>query len=290
MGDAAAGAATNLGAGGGESGGAAAGASGTGGATGGCGPGSELTPEEWAACLAPFSGPHEVSPIGCDDTPIGREYVIVPTISCGLAPDSTMQTPRRLCGVEPGCTRNADCFSRPHGRCVGAAYAFCEYPAFVPGPCESDADCVQFPGAKCAPSVGTPEQLCSPTGDCALSGRICFVPEEHCYVDSDCTVSPGGMCRKVISSNRCEYDDCLMDSDCGPSERCGCHTCVPSTCSSDEDCGSGNSCVLGAGCFLPNGYHCTSSADTCSSGDECPGSPCEYQSDHWACGARCPID
>jgi len=118
----------------------------------------------------------------------------------------------------------------------------------------------------------------------------CYYPEVPCASDRDCVEAPGGVCRKVIMYARCEYYSCRVDADCEGTNRCGCHACVPSSCT-EASCDPGQTCRLEYGCYSSvAGYHCSTPHDECASSGDCIGAPCEYVVDHFECRKkRCPI-
>jgi hypothetical protein len=182
--------------------------------------------------------------------------------------------------------------TRLHGADVRASQsANCDYGnKNLSESCDSNAAC--GPGGTCSEFRLYQGELCHPTGDCApFPERVCIYPESPCEDDGDCTAAPGGVCRKLIRHTACEYHGCLADADCGPSRRCACHRCVPSTCSGDQECGAGEGCRLGIGCWgYPSGFHCSSSADTCVTSSDCGNEPCEFNGTSWQCGQQlCPV-
>jgi len=118
---------------------------------------------------------------------------------------------------------------------------------------------------------GTIEPACNQDKDCGETGYCVYVPDDE--PRHDC-VTP-----------------CASDTDCDAGEACLCasHThnvnretiglgrCVPATCFTDADCGSGRFCrspLEPASCLhdkrWPTGLSCQSPADECSGVEECP--------------------
>jgi hypothetical protein len=111
-------------------------------------------------------------------------------------------------------------------------------------------------------------------------------PAASCNTAADC--QPYLHC----SDHVCSFDACLVDSDCPVSNVCVCsasaggglrqpgNVCVPSSCQVDSDCGQGHVCEPSRGyCGSVDGYHCTSSKDTCVDATKdcsCGGNACAY--------------
>ncbi len=114
------------------------------------------------------------------------------------------------------------------------------------------------------------------------------VGTHECLDHADCQAGAGGHCRVNHRSgfyypNRCYYDECSTDADCGTDAICVCgngewssrNACVSSTCRVDADCGPGQTCadaVAYAGSCRSSGspeFHCTSDADECQVDADC---------------------
>jgi hypothetical protein len=280
-----------------EGGGPGGGKSGNGGQATSDGSTGRLTEEEWARLTGPLEGEHTVvthASFGCPARRIEQEYRIVPTVACALSPDYDFETNRvRNCTLQPGCSTHDHCREKPFGWCRGSAFATCTYPSVERPLCTLDSECVSLPGGSC-PRVINQDIRCYPTGRCEEPERHCYYREEQCSSDADCTSAPGGVCQKRIHFARCEYQNCFADSDCEGGKRCACsssrNVCVPASCSADADCGAGQECRLETGCFEgPMGYHCSTSADSCRSREDCGGDHCVFDA-HWQCRPKpCPI-
>lgn len=131
-------------------------------------------------------------------------------------------------------------------------------------PCETDLDCSQFPGQRCADQAGT--KVCAQT---CLSDNDCF-PGYACDATGVC-LHKFGACKGT--GNYCE--PCTNDLDCGPAD--GTSACatwdngrgcfdysLPDTCTTDSDCptspsGKHGTCLdeaLGVGAGDPAYHHC----------------------------------
>jgi hypothetical protein len=252
--------------------------------------GAWLTADEWAARIAPREGPHTVKVEGCEMTPIGAEYRVLPTIVCTLAGGyDPRTTPVRTCDVADYCTTDDQCSVQPHGVCTGFPTASCDY-GLTSAACAADTDCTSLPGGSCVPGSSYGERFCYPTGEClGEQAPRCFYPETSCATDGDCRDRAGGVCRKIILYPRCLYHDCEVDTDCPGTNRCACHQCVVSSCT-DDSCGPAQTCRVEYGCYTgPLAYHCSTPNDECASFDDCNGVPCEYQDGRFACRqTQCP--
>ncbi len=117
----------------------------------------------------------------------------------------------------------------------------------------------------------------------------------------------------MAPTNRCTYDACLADADCGAKGLCTCderdgNYCLTGNCRVDADCGAKGFCspswVLCSlnGPYQPTGYYCHKSADECTTDDDCPkpshkgygpeATRCVYSAPvgHWVCESQeCPV-
>ena len=126
-----------------------------------------------------------------------------------------------------------------------------------------------------------------------------------CHADADCKDGKNPRCNKrggghALEMNRCEYDECTIDDDCGAKGTCNCDTegafCIPGNCRSDNDCPEGT-CGDTRGCgYRIDGHYCHKKADACQSDEDCqktdPSTHCGYspETNTWACAKRnCPV-
>ena len=131
-----------------------------------------------------------------------------------------------------------------------------------------------------------------------------------CAIDADCSREPLGYCadaHKLTGYCGCYYG-CRRDSDCAAGSICECGIvigrCVPATCKTNADCGSGFGCVAsvrgtaGPTCITANTavastYACQTPADRCHGDMDCPSNgpntrgACLLDGDHRACGTLC---
>jgi hypothetical protein len=123
------------------------------------------------------------------------------------------------------------------------------------------------------------------------------LPGNPCAVDSDCTGGNSGLCLCVpdlvpppsgsgpgmlYTQTFCSYDQCLVDSDCGPRVPCDCR--VPNIFGSPNVCLSASNCAVDSDCAPPSfcspslvvaqtpdiGYFCHTPNDTCIDDSDCP--------------------
>jgi hypothetical protein len=156
-------------------------------------------------------------------------------------------------------------------------------------------------GASSTP-VGRPIALaCAPTvvanGTLGQPGEIAH--PQACAVDGDC--ADAGQDAHCLSG-KCDFDQCLGDSDCSSGQTCICasqlrgnagrgNACISSGCRVDADCGANGACSPDDSgyCGSVTGYRCHTAADACNSNADCCGSTprCGYQAElgHWACAA-----
>lgn len=149
----------------------------------------------------------------------------------------------------------------------------------------------------------------APVVDGAVTGG--FV---SCHTHQDCTSGLNGRCvGNGHDGWRCDYDECLTDSDCtgdaGAGRMvCACssgfrsdnNVCLAGNCRTDADCGANGYCspTLGdcgkyGGLTAYSGYYCHTAADECvddadCGGDGSYGTPyCAYSpiTGHWACSS-----
>jgi Cys-rich repeat protein len=128
-----------------------------------------------------------------------------------------------------------------------------------------------------------------------------------CTSDADCTQGKNGRCSPPLHNgvgNRCTYDECFVDDDCGAGKACLCgtslgttrspSTCLPANCRSDADCGAGESCspTLDTSCGPYDGiqgFYCHTPGDSCTSDAQCtmPNGYCAWQPmlGKWACAS-----
>jgi len=153
-----------------------------------------------------------------------------------------------------------------------------------------------------------------PPGYNSVAGVDSGIAGAACTSDSQCT--DGGVNGRCTVLNDffafCSYDECTMDSDCGPSSVCICgaalpagegrnpNQCVPAGCHVDTDCGPGGycspspqPCTFRTGNFAGvAGYYCHTAKDLCApnqcaSNTDCEdaGNNCEWDASamSWAC-------
>jgi hypothetical protein len=129
----------------------------------------------------------------------------------------------------------------------------------------------------------------------------------ECSVDSDCVARAHGRCSASSFDDQnacyCQYG-CASDADCPDGSICACGDrdgdaqnypdgsgCVPSTCLTNADCGSG-ACRLGsyAECDWTYQLACSTATDACASTADCEGGEgCLPREQGWMCdyGAVC---
>lgn len=139
---------------------------------------------------------------------------------------------------------------------------------------------------------------------------------DECAKDEDCKSGRNGRCMHRVqqvqanivgSENRCEYDACGSDGDCGAGMACLCagelgaktsvNICIPADCKTDADC-HGYSCsptfvALDKGeCRSESqpyqGLRCHTPDDRCVDDEDCNGGECVYSDAkrHWVCSIR----
>jgi hypothetical protein len=258
-----------------------------------------------AAVRARRSGPHEVWSAACGGARIGQEYRNQPPVCYPTDPLCD-------CVLADYCLSPADCTAKPGGICKGSTLGECIDPGSDEGKsCELDSECTFRSGGACRPRIAGGDVLCDRTGKCeTIPSYSCayFPYVSDCHRDADCTAAPGGACRLSLGTE-CLYNECQVDSDCGPMARCDCQDvrrCVPAQCFSEDDC-AGLACSpsLALQCgniYPPVGYYCRTAQDECQSDDDCMaacaatrtsppcGSSCVYDPavSHWACrGVSC---
>jgi hypothetical protein len=152
-------------------------------------------------------------------------------------------------------------------------------------------------GADCPRERAEDAGLLWPCGDAAA------LPGNPCAQDSYCTAGQDGrcLCEPVFSAppgsapdasdqltilynqTFCSYDECFVDSDCGPRVPCDCRDPNiygnPNVCLSASNCAVDSDCPPPAFCSLselppgqtPNiGYFCHTPNDTCIDDADCP--------------------
>jgi hypothetical protein len=131
------------------------------------------------------------------------------------------------------------------------------------------------------------------------------LPGNPCAVDSDCTAGSDGVCLCIpdlvpppsgngpgllYTETACSYDQCFVDSDCGPRIPCDCrdpnifgapNVCLSmSNCAVDSDCAWPAFCALSTVTGTPSiAFFCHTSNDTCIDDSDCPvpGGPFDAQ-------------
>ena len=254
-----------------------------------------LSEEEWHAATTPRSVPHEIWTAACDGARVGQEYLWSPSVGCYPKYDAS-NIAFHSCVLVASCQTSTDCTAQPNGICEGRPSNRCIYPGDDRGKsCEQDSECTFRPGGSCRPMLGAGDKTCIPTGECqVIPSYGCAYPlfSEDCQSDADCTAAPGGTCKLSIAG-KCLYNECQVDSDCGPMARCDCQDvrrCMAAQCFSADDCG-GLACdasraLMCGNINRPVGYYCRSAQDECRDDDDCVGnSLCVYDPavSHWAC-------
>lgn len=209
---------------------------------------------------------------------------------------------------EPACADGdpADC-DGPHDACVGVwtcAQGECAWDCTPPALCEhprsgchADADCPA--GSGCGPLPDDPAARCvciRPRP--ALRVNRCLAGPEpgDCCLDMDCPEreSKPGFCQAEGYDaqnaycggmappewNRCVYDGCRRDADCGAGRACmpaGAYGyalahCVMAACRSDAQCDRqpGGQCRPFTRRCAAYGFACTYDADPCRADADCP--------------------
>jgi hypothetical protein len=256
-----------------------------------------LSEEEWRAATTPLSVPHEIWTAACNGSRVDQEYLWLPSSGCYPRYDADNK-PLPYCVLVASCQSSADCTAQPNGVCEGRPSSRCIYPGDDRGKsCEQDSECTFRPGGTCRPTLGAGDTTCIPTGECqTIPLYSCGYPafSEDCHSDADCTAAPGGTCQLSVAG-QCRYNECQVDSDCGPMARCDCqevNRCVEAQCFSADDCG-GFACdaslaLMCGNIYPPVGYYCRSAQDECRGNDDCAGNrSCVYDPavSHWACSS-----
>ena len=122
------------------------------------------------------------------------------------------------------------------------------------------------------------------------------LPGNLCAVDSDCTAGSNGLCLCIpdllpppsgsgpsllYTETACSYDECFVDSDCGPRVPCDCRVPnvygTPNVCLSTSNCAVDSDCAWPGFCSPSNvtatpnvGFFCHTSNDTCIDDSDCP--------------------
>ena len=199
----------------------------------------------------------------------------------------------------------ADC-DGPHDECVGGwicAEGGCVWEC-APLPCASprsycqdDSDCPA--GATCGPIPDDPRAPCvctSPRPPVRINYCRAGPEPGDCCLDMDCPERDGrpGFCQAAEFDvqnayceafappewNRCAYDECLSDDECGPHGACvppgawshALASCVMVACRSDRDCQRrpGGECWPFLRRCFSYGFACTYDGDPCRRDRNCP--------------------
>jgi hypothetical protein len=202
--------------------------------------------------------------------------------------------------VGPGREGGVDLDADPHHEgsvVVGDASPGCEPGVVSEAPMNhrpNDSQCATPPAA----------------GDCLANGQPTG-SRLSCSSDNDCTTGDNGRCNVAspfggAAGCDCDYDTCMVDTDCKTGELCVCHgspytggdgnTCMPGNCRVHSDCGPNGYCSPSENldsCGFVGGYYCHTCRDTCVNDSDCPmsddGFPtCVWSSTagHWQCGVQ----
>jgi len=140
-----------------------------------------------------------------------------------------------------------------------------------------------------------------PRGRAADAGFPCPdpsipLPGNPCVVDSDCAGGPNGRClcapafvtpdsgtgpETAYNETFCSYDECFVDSDCGPRVPCDCR--IVGIYGSPNVCLSASNCAIDSDCSAPGfcsqsvvldqtpdlGFFCHTTDDTCIDDVDC---------------------
>lgn len=123
------------------------------------------------------------------------------------------------------------------------------------------------------------------------------LPGNPCLENADCTAGQNGLCLcapdlvppasgtgpgTLYGETVCSYDECFVDSDCGPRVPCDCRipgiSGTPNVCLSASDCAIDSDCPLPGFCspsLVPAqtpdvGFFCHTEDDTCIDDVDCP--------------------
>jgi len=138
-----------------------------------------------------------------------------------------------------------------------------------------------------------------------------------CKQDTDCAAGKNGRCQawsngRMAPRNRCTYDLCFTDAQCGAKGTCNCdgqgNYCLSGNCRVDADCGESGFCSPSwalcslHGPYRPEGFYCHRASDECMRDEDCPkptkegygyaSTKCTWSAPlgHWACmSANCPV-
>jgi hypothetical protein len=126
----------------------------------------------------------------------------------------------------------------------------------------------------------------------------------ECASDADCKSGTEGRCSflgqgRFPPANRCTYDACISDQQCGAGKLCMCNAgfdgrnvCIPSNCHDDTDCAAGAKCALsssGVGdnpTFDVSSHYCKTGDDKCADDKACDkGEVCAFdpKRSRWQC-------
>ena len=146
----------------------------------------------------------------------------------------------------------------------------------------------RFGGLARAKKSAQPDQHRASASPCASTrppGETNQREGGDCKSDADCKAGKNGRCMalgggRMAPQNRCTYDACFTDNECGPKQTCNCehqgNYCLPGNCRVDADCGNGGFCSPSwalcslHGPYRPNGYYCHTSSDECMRDEDCP--------------------
>ena len=183
-------------------------------------PPATISEDEWKQKTSIYRGEHDIEAFpsrGCPTLPIGREYGIVPPVSCAWRSGSNSI---RDCNAEPTCRRHADC-ATPLDRCRGAPSASCGYPGATPTQCASDAECTAVPNGRClAPPNPTSPIVIPPVA--AKKSVALRVSLRGLRPTPTASSAPGGSCDKLISSRAAKSKRASPTGDCTSGKRCAC--------------------------------------------------------------------
>lgn len=140
--------------------------------------------------------------------------------------------------------------------------------------------------AECDPFMASTESAIPPEyrGDGGAAGETGYpVFDFQCEFDSECSAGNNGDCffyhiqlDGIYAGTRCSYG-CNVDADCAAGTVCECtggnNTCVPATCTTDDDCEGNRLCMRSEyfdGCSTNVHYACQSPKDECTQHADCP--------------------